>query len=360
MKQTLLICILFAQFTFSQITITESDFAGSGDTVRVSLSIDDVDFNSTGTNYTWDFSQLTPSEQRLNNYNSTADLSFLTGLQFGTFAPTVYQASYFQSMVDFPLGDIPALPVTIEDVNQFTRKTVDSLTSIGYSFLVNGAELAFRSDTIEKNYHFPINYGDNTFSRGYTRVDLNPIYNGIWVQHRVHTSNVDGWGQITTPYGTFEAIRIKHVIEEVDSIYTEDFGFPTWIPLPLPTTNIYEWWTNGEKEPVMKITTNESPNGESIVSTSYRDNYIDLSANTFQIESSNELFPNPFHKDLTIKLDEGIVQIEIYDAYGRSILSNNYKNQPEIKVDLSSLTIGCYTVKIITKENSYYHRIEKN
>jgi hypothetical protein len=359
MKHTLLLGILISQLSFSQITINETDFANSNDTVRVSLSNEVLDFSATGTNFIWDFSQITASEQRLNSYNSLANVSFLTGLQFGNFAPTPYIASYFQSMVDFPLGDITALPVTIEDVNQFTRKTSDSLTSIGYSFLVNGTELAFRSDTIEKNYDYPINYGDNTFSRGYTRVDLNPIYNGIWVQHRVHTSNVDGWGQITTPYGTFDALRIKHVIEESDSVYTEAFGFPTWIPLPLPTTNIYEWWTQGEKEPILKVITNESPNGETIVSTTYRDHFIDMSADISNQTLENEVFPNPFEEKLTIKIEEQIEQINIFDNCGKIVFSENCLNQNEITILVPHLIGGIYTIQIITQQNIYNNRLEK-
>ncbi len=101
--------------------------------------------------------------------------------------------------------------------------TADSVTSVGYSMVINNNEIPYKSDTIEKNYDFPIQFGNTTYSRGYTKTDMNPVYNGILKQHRVHSSSVDGWGSITTPYGTFNALRIKHEINPLFNFFDKRY-----------------------------------------------------------------------------------------------------------------------------------------
>src|SRR5690606_32965204 len=112
---------------------------------------------------------------------------------------------------------------------------------------INGTGLPIKSDTIETRYKFLLNFGDVHYSRGYTKLDMNPIYDAVWLQYRQRNTEVDGWGSVTTPYGTFDVLRVKHTITERDSLRFEIFGNQTWIPIPVPQSNIYEWITNGEK-----------------------------------------------------------------------------------------------------------------
>ena len=70
-------------------------------------------------------------------------------------------------------------------IYQFSKKTTDSITSIGYAVSVSGTEVPFKSDTIETRYKFPLNYGDQYSSRGYSLMDLNPVYNGVLKQRQV-------------------------------------------------------------------------------------------------------------------------------------------------------------------------------
>ena len=85
---------------------------------------------------------------------------------------------------------------------------------------IEGNEVPVKSDTIETRYKFPLQYGDAYSSRGYTHLDMNPFYNGIWVQYRQRSSLVDGWGSITTPRNTLatKAPQLPESVLNMNSI----------------------------------------------------------------------------------------------------------------------------------------------
>ena len=225
MRLFILCFLLVPVFSWGQITLTTADFANGGDTVRMSFTTDPtIDYSSTGANYTWDFSGLVAEEQVLRDFKDMGQASTLVNFMFGSFAATEYQATYFAESEAIPLDQIGGfLPVNISEVNMMTKNSADSITSVGFSVVVEGTEVPFKSDTIETRYKFPANYGDVYSSRGYSNMDLNPISNSIWRQHRLRNSNIDGWGTITTPLGTFDALRIRHDIQESDSLFFEIF-----------------------------------------------------------------------------------------------------------------------------------------
>ncbi|MBI1838070.1 MAG: T9SS type A sorting domain-containing protein [Flavobacteriia bacterium] len=358
MKKILLLSLLSSNLINAQITVTNNDFATGGDTVRMSLSSDTgLDFVQTGSNQTWDFSSLTPSSQVLDTFHSTTQIPFLAQIQFGNFAPTKYKASYFREATTLPLSQLTFLPVTINNVFQYTRLTADSLTSVGYSMVINDNEIPYKSDTIEKNYEFPMQYGNTTFSRGYTKIDMNPVYDAILIQHRVHSSEIDGWGSIITPFGTFNALRVKHEINELDSVQITVFGQTTWIPLQNPLKRDYEWWTNNQNEPILRISTSDFGGNETISNVQYRDFYRDLSAKVPEINKVEiAIFPNPTSDFLEVKTNESIQKIEIIDLLGKNVLVSEVI---ESGINISHLNKGYYIVNVTTVNGNYKSVFEK-
>ena len=54
-----------------QITVDSTDFGVENDTVRISQAVPVISgYQSTGANYSWDFSTLTPQSQKLKNFSS--------------------------------------------------------------------------------------------------------------------------------------------------------------------------------------------------------------------------------------------------------------------------------------------------
>lgn len=343
MKLILLFILAFPFFGNTQITLTETDFSDGGDNTWISTVTDNgIDFSTTGQSMTWDFSGMVSTGQSQKQYFTLSNSSQFVQLLFGIFASSQYQATNFVNSDALPLNQIPSgiLPVTISDVRQFSKNSTNSITSIGLTISIDGNEVPFKSDTIETRYEFPMNYGDAYSSRGYTEIDMNPVTNAIWRQYRQRSSTVDGWGSITTPYGTFDALRIDHFIQETDSILIEIFGNPTWIPLAIPDSHQYEWITNGEKEPILRITTSILGGNETVTKIEYKDNEI---VGLKELENQFNAFPNPTNSTLTI---DGIQQKTTYSIFtmdGKEVVSGELSAMNN-QIDVHSFTEGSYQI----------------
>lgn len=345
--QLLLFTLGVVPLSIGQITITNADFADGGDTVRMSITNSPgTDFSLTGANYTWDFSNFTPTSQELIEFKAMSQASSLSSFTFGMFAPPKYQATNFGSNTDLPLAQLTSfLPVSISDVSLFSKNSNDSITSVGYAFVVQGTEVPFKSDTIETRYKFPMNYGDFYNSRGYSNLDLNPFTNAIWRQYRTRTSNVDGWGTITTPYGTFDALRITHLITEFDSIQFDFGGTVTWIPIPVPDQTVYEWWAENQLEPILRVESSDVLGTPTVTKVEYRDNYNPALASVKKNELEVGIYPNPTTDFLTVKLDQLGANYSIVDVKGTVVMHGTF-NSLSNQLDVSQLSVGNYQLAV--------------
>ena len=84
-----------------------------------------------------------------------------------------------------------------------------------------------------------------------------------------------------------------------------------------------------------------------------------LSNSVFEIDSSVSVYPNPAYNDVTIKADNKIKSIELYDAQGRIILTS-LTDTKESKLDVSSYGKGIYFIKIITEKGMQVQKLQKN
>jgi hypothetical protein len=352
MRLLALLLLLFPFVGFSQITITESDFANTGDTVVMSTTTDPgIDFSSTGTNWTWDFSILTAESQSVFEYYDVSGISTLVDILFGNFAPADYRASYFTIFDDLPIDQFGQfLPVNISNLFQFSRVTADSISSVGIALDVDGNQIPFRSDLIEKRYEFPLNFGDNYTGVGYTEMDLNPFAEIMWRQRRNRSTTVDGWGSITLPMGTFDVLRLKHTIEESDSLYGDFLGLgtPTWFGIDLPTSHIYEWIANGEKEPVLRIETSEAGGNEIVTNIEYRDLYDPSFASLDENAPNNfKLYPNPATDFITIDGPSAGSSFVLLNSKGQQVQEGILPANGKISV--SSLQPGFYIFQSLSE-----------
>ncbi|MBM3165212.1 MAG: T9SS type A sorting domain-containing protein [Bacteroidetes bacterium] len=328
----------------AQITLSYTDFGTAGDTVRISQTqAGNLDFTSTGANFTWDFSSLVASSQYLKEFRPVGFSSILVFGTYGPLASSNYQASYFNPTNDLPLDQLSQfLPVELSNLNLYSKRTQDSITSLGYSIAVNGQGVPFKSDTIETRYKLPLNYNDSHYSRGYTYIDLNPIIDFKIKQYRERTSNVDGWGTIITPKGTFPVLRIRHDINERDSVYQTFFGGGQWFGGPLIQRIEYEWFTNGEKEWILKA----SENNGNVNLVEYQEDYLGLDASLSEHRFEVVVGPNPTSGELIIESNTPVDAAEVVDALGRIVLSEYAVNAFSMTLDLKHLCQGTYRVVI--------------
>lgn len=334
--------LLFSGFsTSAQIILNQEDFPSANDQVTVSQALDlQIDYAATGSNYQWDFSNLNSLNQVTRVHSPATGLPLLINISYGPFAVTAYRASYFMPFTDLPLNQFGnLLPIQIENVFQYTKKTAQRLTLLGYSAEISGQGIPIKSDTIETKYNFPLEYGDDYTSKGYTNLDLSMFVDAQWVQSRKRHTVVDGWGQITTPYGTFDVLRVQHRIEETDSLSYEGTSFG----LQIPVMYEYEWIAKGEDAPILKVVTTELMGVETVITVEYKDNPplgID------QIASEELLvFPNPVTDELTINWKSGEKNVVIYDIDG-SIVNQFSFDGITHKINTSTLKAGMYFISI--------------
>lgn len=359
MKLLVLFLLSLTGVAFGQITLTDQHFSGANESFVISTTTDpSIDYSTTGANTTWNFSSLVATGQKGYSTNPMSSAALYSQLIFGSFAPLAYKATYFASTTDLPLAQLTtALPVSIQDISLFTKKTATAITSVGYELLINGQGIAVKSDTIEKRYALPLNFGDTYNSRGYTALDMNPIYNAQWRQHRSRSSVVDGYGTITTPFGSFSALRIKHEITENDSIYLAIGGTTGfWLPLPIPVAYEYEWRAVEEKEPILLIKTSSTLGTETVTAIEYRDQFLGLGIAENNAEVS--VGPNPANDQLHVASAALIEQWSLMNSDGRVVHAANHADNL-LAIDLSQLATGEYHLVLVTAKGISYQKFIK-
>lgn len=350
MKKVLLLSFfgMTASLAFNQITIDQNDFPGADDTALVSISDDtNLDLTQTGANFVWDYSDLHIASQRIDTFFNISDASFLYQTQFNNaFTQPDYVADFYTNLIGFDLPGASDAGITIANPVSFVRITSTSYQNVGIGVELNSYEVPMAADTIDFEYQLPMSYNDSWSSDSYIYVDLNPAFNGIFQRYQYRTSEVDGWGSITTRFGTFDVIRVRSEIMYDDSAYV-DFGFGgTWLELPTPDEVVYTWWSEGNKIPVMKVVAQVIAGNETITRVEFKDQ----SRNLVGIEESEnfagQIYPNPANGIVNLTFEEGVDQVLIYNIAGEVVYQNTL-TESSLELDVQSWTTGVYTVKLI-------------
>lgn len=348
MKRSLLaFAFCFGIFSLSaQITITSADMPSAGDSVRVSYaaSTNSIDHTLTGPNYFWDFSTLIPTAQQ--------------ELRFD--APTALPFNFISSIAVLNLSP-DSLPFIGSVPNNFTNYYKNS--SSGYR--ANGLSFQYAplgnftvpviyssSDYI---FRFPLNYTDMDTSDGAYNFN---IPNLAYIGESIHReSNVDGWGTLVTPFGTFQCIRVVSAVSIIDTIGTDSI---TGFSIPRPVEMQYKWMANGMKIPVLEVDAQVLANTEVVSNVVYQDSLRD---SLFQVAvpelvqtiSNAHVFPNPASGNCTVSYQvarAGQVELSITDLSGRTVksLENGYQSAGNHfqQINLDGLSSGMYFLQIIS------------
>lgn len=358
MKKNNLLGVLFFTpfFLQSQITLTADNFATVDESYKMSTASTQSDIDlETGANYHWDYSHLIATNQKEEIYNDIDGLGFLIKAQFGPMAPQRFKATYYLPNPDLPLQNLPSfLPIQISDLNEMYQVAEDSLSLVGSSINFNGQGVPIRNTDVEKIYQFPLTYGDDYETYGSFNKNMNPIFDAQWKQKRNHTVSVDGWGKIKTPNGTYQVLRIHHVIKQQDSLYVSMSGFSSWFPITT-RTGIYEWRAANEKNPVLRIKTMITGQNESVRSIEFRDDREFVDVNEI-MDNQLEIYPNPVRNVLTIKGIEGAERFGIYTSDGKLVREGFLKNS---MIDCSDLMRGIYFIRLNGDSVGAYTRFVK-
>lgn len=337
---------------FSQITIDQNDFPAGGDTALISLSDDlTLDILSTGANTIWNYSNLHITSQRIDTFHNVSSASFLYQLQYNNvILDPDHAADYYSNLIGFDFGGVGGGGITIDKPVSFTQVNSSSVKNVGIGVVLNGYEIPMSADTIDTEYALPMTYSDSWNSNSYIYVDLNPAFNGIFIRHQQRSSEVDGWGTVSTPYGTFDAVRVRSELNYNDSVYV-DLGFGgTWLQLPTPNEVHYTWWSSDNKVPVLKVVAQVIAGNETVTRVEFKDYERNLAGIESEEITLARIFPNPANQNVNLLLDNSVKQVAIYSVSGELVYQNTVSGN-SLQIDVQSWSPGMYMVQL-TGENS--------
>ena len=334
------IVFMIARSGLSQIVINKSDMPQEGDTVRVSSGVNPeiIDLSETGENYTWDYSQLIPFQQRVDTFINVMDTP--AGIIF-----------MFTSDFAVRMADILPLPgVEISDAYQYYKSSNSAYKNTGFAISMQGFTIPASFTSPDIIYKFPLEYGNSDSSA--SGVDMNIPNTGYLEVDRNRVNHVDGWGTLITPYGTFDVIRVKSEVTEYDSIYLD--SEETGVALPYSYTE-YKWLGKNEKAPLLTVRTYL----EGVLVE-----YIDSLRTTTGVAKNNmqitkpKIFPNPVTSTANLEFDlkqQSPVTLSVTDITGKTVWKSKSmalrSGHHRIKLDINKygISTGSYLINIYTK-----------
>ncbi|HOS48184.1 MAG TPA: T9SS type A sorting domain-containing protein [Bacteroidia bacterium] len=357
-------CILLmsAQSVDAQITIGNSDMAVAGDTFRVSIANFapvGTDLSITGANTTWDYSALQYTSQDVDTFLATSATATFYALYFLNSPLNSNRASVASRGPDLSAAG-GAVPVS--DVFNFYYASSSLYQQVGFGANISGVTTPIAYSNKDKIYNFPVSFGDADSCDSNYSLSVPGIGYVEGQQHRVN--NVDGWGSLTTPFGTFNTIRVVSELTGQDSLYLDTLGFG--FSFPRNKTREYKWLATNSGIPELQINTTVLGGSEIISSIRYRDIYRDTTTsvglnNNLAAEFTANLYPNPSLDGncmLQVKnANSNKLKVQVYSITGALLLNldksldNNSSNIIQLS-ELNALAAGMYRISVVAGNNS--------
>lgn len=337
--------------SFAQITVMDTDLIDVGDVIYQatdSVPGSVITPGNPGANQTWDFSSLqvmdldtlefiSPSGTPFANMHPTANLCIDDDDEFVYIEKNSNGVSIVG--VDTIQITLPLLPLPlIYGMSQTFGPTV---------VMDNAMENAFIPDSLAL-------YITNFQAQ---KVD------SFGIQVEVQTDfDVDAYGFVTIPLGTYDALRLKtnQITTTSFFVYCTDtllgggaangwYSIPSqfW-PSEVEVITSYQWWTNDPvaRFAVAEIEVDSVGNVEDVQFLT-----IPQTSSVLNLENIHvNVYPNPTSTDLMVKTDLINCSYNLIDVKGSKLLCNEFNNSTII--DLSSYLSGTYFLQIYTEEGN--------
>lgn len=344
------ICGIHTGLMAQPITIDDTNMPVPGYSTYVSLAAMDstssINPGMEGENLIWDFADLEAESQLKDSFITT---------------PSTYSLSYASATVArrFPEFDSLGM-IEIQDAFQFFQNSPEQYELLGLGVIPSfpGIPLSVVYNPTDIMYRFPLNYGDRDTSVTQAIFDLSAF--GVFFRFdQVRINHVDAWGTLKTPYGEFEALRIKSFITAFDSVALDTNIFAG----PRPDQTEYKWLTKEERVPVFTMDYFNIDSVDQLLAVRYVDSLRnELSTGVFnQIEKAEKLafYPNPsrglFKMELP-QLEGKPATLQVFGLQGQ-LIHEQTVNASIMEINLSQFPQGAYTLKLNHKGKVYMGKL---
>jgi len=330
MKKNLLSIILLslAITSFGQIIITNDDIAPVGTTVYMSndtVPAAEIIPGDAGANKTWDFSNVKAQTTDTINLVLPASTPYADKFPESNFAMTFSGDSMFL----------------------FMERNDDKLVRTGMAFTLSEEDPMFwHFEPEDILLDFPVAY-ENSYTENYvidyTIVSPQPGADSVRLKSDVaKETNIDAWGSLTIPLGTFDVLRQRVDEISTDSIFVKLMGDWMFISETIDTNISYSWWTDDVAVGFSLFSISVVPaSGDVDGSVSFMNSFPVGWFENNMIE--NSVFPNPVSNMLNIEFEEAQNgELIIMNQFGQLVGKENLSGQSRVRFNMSALPAGLY------------------
>ena len=337
---------------FSQITVTDNDIIDIGDNIYQALdsvSASAIQIGSAGANQTWDFSILQKNEVNIIEHLDPASTTY------GYLHPTSNLCTVDDGEYVYMLKSSDAVKIVGFDDEPLINPILALPLPLTYPMQMSTGPIIALNE-IESNILFDDSLA-SIITSGLTHT-IDSIKLQIILES---TYDVDGYGDVIIPMGTFPALRLYVASTNTQSlsVYCTDTVSATasgWYPVPqqlFPTDSgtdyFYQWWSNDPSVNFALVNIDVDEYG-------YNDGEVQfLTNNITSHEEKNDfsfsVFPVPVTNSLTIVSEEDVItDLSFRDATGKLILDNKFRTSTILMLDGVAKGIYYLTLKTEKKE----------
>ncbi|MEY4126287.1 MAG: hypothetical protein RL737_476 [Bacteroidota bacterium] len=338
MKNLIFIAIFcVSNYGFTQITIDQSDMPSVGDYIpRRSDTMTVLPGpGGSGPNQVWNFTALS-NNVISENTNVISVASTPNGNQFGgsNMAMTNDNANYL-----------------------YFNKSAQAFTTQGYSGDLLGTGTINAQFSPDLTLHqFPRTFG-SSFTDTYgidvivPGAAINPLISQIhFKRSSVVKDTTDAWGQITTPFGTYDVLRIHTMETYVDSVWAQPLFPPTWslVSTSADTTHSYSWVGKGGKLAIAEMSFDTLGVPKIFKWTEMQGIAVGLTENQ---TSEIKITPNPTSSSGIISIQSCEIgeKFTLVNTLGKVVMEGCILTKP-LELNLTNLDQGLYILTLGDKQ----------
>lgn len=306
----------------AQITIGDGHRINIGDSFRVrSVDTTGISEGNSGVNNVWNFSNIT-------TIGLPTDISYIDP----------------QNAPGSNLFPNATLAQKVDESYSYVKQVAGDFFNMGN--YMEGTGMTIYQD-LQKSFQYPFAY-NNTFTDSYRSTTNGEGF--VIHSSGTVTTTADAWGTIILPSGSYNALRIKSVTNNIDSMF---FSGNVMVNTSINTG--YSWYISNLKVPAFSIVylqgsffNLKSASVADLTSTGINDP-VGL-AESFELGQN---YPNPFNPSTKIEFSlskPGAVSLKVYDIGGKEVatLANQYYREGKHSVSFNGaeLTSGTYFYKL--------------